>query len=68
MSNGNGYRRPGMGRGMAEQGARAVEGANVRRMGRTAAALAAAREARGGKVHRPGEGSKMAERLRKKAQ
>ena len=62
----NGYGRPGMGSGMAEQAARNIEKAKTRRQGRTAAAMAAAREARGGKVYRPGEGSKMAQRLRDK--
>ena len=71
MSNGygnkdNGTRRPGVGTGIAEEGARKLEDIRTRRLRRTAPGIAAARQARGAKTYLPGNGSKMAERLRNK--
>ena len=66
--NGNGGGRPGMGTGVAEEGAKKLEDIRTRRLRRTAPGIAAARQARGAKTYLPGNGRKMAQRLREKAQ
>ena len=63
MNNGNGYGRPGLVHPGAEATAQRIEERKRKRRARLRDPLAAAREARG---YKPGEGSKMAQRLREK--